>query len=92
MVLWVIINRNNILNNKILIWYEYYLNFKEGIYLYIKALSENEKIELKERAKKIKNLQDQGICFGCYNFETGDIFPGEGLIAYSILRNEWLKK
>ncbi|MGN1029554.1 MAG: HIT family protein, partial [Bacilli bacterium] len=52
------------------------------IYLYIKALSENEKMELKERSKKIKDLQDKGICFGCYNFETGDIFPGEGLIIY----------
>ena len=68
------------------------ISYKGEIYLYIKALSENEKMELKERSKKIKDLQDKGICFGCYNFETGDIFPGEGLIAYSILRNEWLKK
>lgn len=47
--------------------------------MYIKVLSEDEKIQLKERSKKIKDLQVQGICFSCYNFETGDIFPGEGL-------------
>lgn len=53
-----------------------------GESLYIKALSESEKIQLKQRSNKIKELQEQGICFGCYNFETQDIFPGEGLIIY----------
>jgi len=27
-------------------------------------------------------LQEEGICFSCYNFSTGDIFPDEGLIFY----------
>ncbi|MGL4772702.1 MAG: HIT family protein [Clostridium sp.] len=50
--------------------------------MYIKALSESEKEALKQRAKRIKELQEQGICFGCYNFETGEIFPDDGLIFY----------
>lgn len=50
--------------------------------MYIKALSENEKAELKQRASRIKELQEQGVCFGCYNFETDEIFPSEGLIIY----------
>jgi len=50
--------------------------------LYVKTLSENEKIELKQRFNRIKELQEQGICFGCYNFKTGEIFPDEGLIFY----------
>lgn len=53
-----------------------------GIFVYIKSLSENEKIVLKQRFNRIKELQEQGICFGCYNFEKGDIFPDEGLIFY----------
>jgi len=53
-----------------------------GDNLYVKTLSENEKIELKQRFNRIKELQEQGICFGCYNFKTGEIFPDEGLIFY----------
>lgn len=45
--------------------------------MYIKALSESEKAQLKQRARRIKELQEQGICFGCYNFETDEIFPSE---------------
>jgi len=50
--------------------------------LYVKQLSESEEKELKQRVEKIKGLQEKGICFGCYNFETGDIFPDDGLIFY----------
>jgi len=50
--------------------------------LYVKTLSENEKIELKQRFNRIKELQEQGICFGCYDLKTGEIFPGEGFIFY----------
>lgn len=50
--------------------------------MYIKVLSESEKAQLKQRARRIKELQEQGICFGCYNFETDEIFPSEGLIIY----------
>lgn len=53
-----------------------------GVTLYVKPLSENEKISLKQRFNKIKELQEKGICFGCYNFDTGEIFPDEGLIFY----------
>jgi histidine triad (HIT) family protein len=53
-----------------------------GVNLYVKPLSENEKIVLKQRFNRIKELQEQGICFGCYNFNTGEIFPDEGLIFY----------
>ena len=50
--------------------------------LYVKPLSDNEKELLKQRFQKIKELQEKGICFGCYNFNTGDIFPDDGLIFY----------
>ncbi|MTI70538.1 MAG: HIT family protein [Firmicutes bacterium] len=30
----------------------------------------------------LQKLQDDDICFGCYNFEHGDIFPDDGLIIY----------
>lgn len=50
--------------------------------MYVKQLSQNEKIELKQRFNRIKELQEQGICFGCYSFKTGEIFPDEGLIFY----------
>ena len=50
--------------------------------MYVKRLSENEEKALNQRFEKIKELQEQGICFGCYNFKTGDIFPDEGLIFY----------
>lgn len=50
--------------------------------MYVKQLSENEKKALKQRGEKIKELQAKGICFGCYNFNTGDIFPDEGLIFH----------
>lgn len=50
--------------------------------MYVKQLSENEKEGLNQRGKRIKELQEKGICFGCYNFSTGDIFPDEGLIFY----------
>jgi len=50
--------------------------------LYIKQLSENEERALNQRFEKIKELQEKDICFGCYNFNTGDIFPDECLIFY----------
>ncbi|CAK7044462.1 HIT family protein [Tissierella carlieri] len=50
--------------------------------MYVKQLSENEKIALNERYEKIKELQEKGTCFSCYNFITGDIFPDDGLIFY----------
>ena len=37
---------------------------KEGINLYVKPLSENEKAALKQRSNRIKELQEKGICFG----------------------------
>ncbi len=45
-------------------------------------MSENERKALKQRYKRIKELQEKGICFSCYNFNTGDTFPDEGLIFY----------
>ena len=50
--------------------------------MYVKQLTENEEKALNQRFEKIKELQEKGICFGCYNFNTGDIFPDEGLIFY----------
>lgn len=50
--------------------------------MYVKSLSESEKAGLNNRVQKIKELQEQGICFSCQNFITGDIFPDEGLIFY----------
>jgi histidine triad (HIT) family protein len=50
--------------------------------MYIKPLSEDEKSALKQRFKRIKELQEEGICFGCYNFDTGEIIPDEGLMFY----------
>ena len=50
--------------------------------MHLRKLRSEDKLELEARYKKIKALQDQGICFGCYNFEHGDIFPDEGLIIY----------
>lgn len=45
-------------------------------------MTEEDKKLVKERFSKINALQDKGICFGCYNFEHGDIFPDDGLIFY----------
>jgi len=50
--------------------------------MYLKKLSIEENEELKSRVTKIRKLQEDDICFGCYNFEHGDIFPDEGLIIY----------
>jgi len=50
--------------------------------MHLKKLSIDEKVELETRVKKIQKLQDDGICFGCYNFQHGDIFPDDGLIIY----------
>lgn len=50
--------------------------------MYVKALSENEKFGLDNRVQKIKELQEQGTCFSCQNFITGDIFPDDGLVFY----------
>ncbi len=47
--------------------------------MYIKALTENEK-ELVNQRLKNKGAARKDICFGCYNFESGDIFPDDGLI------------
>ncbi len=50
--------------------------------MYVKAMTEVEKNQIKMRVSKIEALQNKGICFGCYNFEHGDIFPDDGLIFY----------
>lgn len=50
--------------------------------MYVKQLSNNEKKVLNERFQRIKELQEKGICFSCYDFSTGDIFPDEGLVFY----------
>ncbi|MDR7856750.1 hypothetical protein [Tissierella sp.] len=50
--------------------------------MYVKKLSEGEEKELNQRFERIKELQEKGICFGCYNFHSGDIFPDDGLIFY----------
>jgi diadenosine tetraphosphate (Ap4A) HIT family hydrolase len=50
--------------------------------MYIKKLSDADKANLKARYIKIKELQNNDICFGCYNFEHGDVFPDEGLIIF----------
>ncbi len=50
--------------------------------MYVKQLSKEDKEGLNQRAAMIKKLQNEGICFSCRNFITGDIFPDEGLIFY----------
>lgn len=50
--------------------------------LYLKTLSENEKAQLIERYRHMKELQNQGICPGCYNLKTQEIFPWEGVLIY----------
>ncbi|MDF2872221.1 MAG: hypothetical protein K0R05_3796 [Anaerocolumna sp.] len=50
--------------------------------MYIKQLTEYEKEALKARRNKIKEYQENGICFSCQNFVNGDIFPDDGLIIY----------
>ncbi len=50
--------------------------------MYVKELSENDKKVLKQRGLKIRELQENGICFGCHNFKHEDIFPDDGLIFY----------
>jgi len=50
--------------------------------LNIKQLSEEEKNELNHRFYRIKELQEEGICPSCYNFETNEIFPVDGLMFY----------
>lgn len=50
--------------------------------MYVRQFTESEKEEAKQRFKRIKELQEEGICFSCYNFETGEIFPDDGLVFY----------
>jgi Diadenosine tetraphosphate (Ap4A) hydrolase and other HIT family hydrolases len=50
--------------------------------MFVKQLSADEEAILKARRIKIKEYQEKGICFSCLNFETGDIFPDDGLIFY----------
>ncbi|BBF42396.1 hypothetical protein lbkm_1078 [Lachnospiraceae bacterium KM106-2] len=50
--------------------------------MYVKELEENDLLLLKKRREKIRQFQEQGICFSCQNFITGEIFPDEGLIIY----------
>lgn len=50
--------------------------------MYLNELTDNDKLDLKSRREKIIELQNKGICFGCYNFQNGDIFPDEWLIIY----------
>lgn len=48
----------------------------------IRPLTEEEKELVRQRFSKINELQENEICFGCYNFEHGDIFPDDGLTFY----------
>ena len=57
--------------------------------MYVKQLSEDEKEKLQERRNKINDYQEKGICFSCLNFETGDIFPDDGLIIYEDEITSW---
>lgn len=50
--------------------------------MHVKELSNIDKIVLNQRVEKIKKLQEEGTCFSCENFVTGDIFPDDGLIFY----------
>ncbi|SEW31246.1 HIT family protein [[Clostridium] fimetarium] len=50
--------------------------------MYVKQLSDGDKELLMVRRNKIKDYQKKGICFSCLNFESGDIFPDDGLIIY----------
>lgn len=50
--------------------------------MYVKQLLEDEKAALIARRQKIMEYQERGICFSCHNFESGDIFPDDGLIIY----------
>ena len=50
--------------------------------MYVKQLSEDEKKARNQRFEKIRELQEKDICFSCYNFITGEIFPNDGLIFY----------
>lgn len=50
--------------------------------MHIRKLTEGDIKALKHRKQRIRDLQEEGICFGCHNFLHGDIFPDEGLIFY----------
>ena len=50
--------------------------------MYVEKLINEDREELQARVHEIRVLQEDGICFGCYNFEHGDIFPDDGLIIY----------
>lgn len=50
--------------------------------MHVTPLTKSEREKLIGRNQKIKDLQEQDICFGCHNFESGDIFPDDGLIFY----------
>ena len=50
--------------------------------MHVKPLAKSEREKLIGRNQKIKDLQEKDICFGCYNFKSGDIFPDDGLIFY----------
>jgi hypothetical protein len=39
-----------------------------GVKMYVKQLSKNEIKALDQRFERIKELQEEGICFSCYNF------------------------
>lgn len=59
-----------------------YAKNKGMLSMYVKQLSEDEKEALKARRKKIIEFQEMEVCFSCHNFETGEIFPDDGLIIY----------
>ncbi|MDR3598475.1 hypothetical protein [Clostridium sp.] len=50
--------------------------------MYVKKLDENDELLLKQRREKIKEFQENGVCFSCKDFITGDIFRDNGLIIY----------
>jgi diadenosine tetraphosphate (Ap4A) HIT family hydrolase len=50
--------------------------------MYVKRLSHYEEEALSVRRNRIKEYQEEGICFSCLNFETGEVFPDDGLMIY----------
>ena len=50
--------------------------------MYLKTMNDEDRVKLNQRYERIKSLQAQDICFGWYNFDSGDIFPDDGLIFY----------
>jgi len=43
-------------------------------------MNDEDRVKLNQRYERIQSLQAQDICFGWYNFDSGDIFPDDGRI------------